>query len=186
MTEPSVIHQERTIIRTGRWVIAFGAVCLVRMLLQLNPFSLDVMGFLLFFTNLAVGTFAILIGEGVTRKKRWALWASMILGGLLVGVSTVGTAGLVHFGLREWGRSSLDLAIVNFGPWIVIFLVVLTFWLIVLWTLMKVWVEGGRLPSRRVLWTWSLVAFAAGGGLAGRMILDHYLANRYWLLGLAS
>jgi len=171
VSEPSVIQQERTIIRTGRWVIAFGAVCLVRMLLQLNPFSLDVMGFLLFFTTLAVGAFGILIGEGVTRKKRWALWASMVLGGLLAGVSTVATAALVHFGLREWGRSSAASAIGDYGPWIVMFLVVLTFWLIVLWTLMKVCVEGSRLPSRRMLRTWAVAAFALGGGLAGAMAL---------------
>ncbi len=182
MQEPSVIHQERTIIRTGRWLMAFGGACIIRLFVQLQPVSFpDQLQSLLFFANLAFGIFAILTGEGVTRKRSWALTASMIMGGLLVGVSTVAVAALVHFAIRDWGSSSLSVAIRLQGPWILMFVVVLTFWLIVLRTLLGVSTvlrdRGSRLPSRRALWAWSVAAFVLGSGLAGAMALDQFVAR---------
>jgi hypothetical protein len=176
VSEPSVIRTERTIVRTGRWLMAFGGACLVRLLLLLPDASTpDVGHFLLFLFNLPVGVFAILTGEGLTRKRGWAIAASMVMGGLLLGTAAVGAGGLVAIGWYVWNVASLSSAIRDVGPWLLIAVFVSTFWAVVLRSLSKVSAvfraQGSRIPSHRALRAWMGASFAVGGSVAGLMLL---------------
>jgi hypothetical protein len=184
MDESSIIRQERTISRAGRWIMAFGAVCLLRLFLLLpEVLSPDMIATALFLQHLVFGIVAILTGEAVTRKKGWAFVTSMVMGGLLAGVSMVAMSWLIRFGLKEWRGGSPGYAFENFGPWLIVSVVVLIFWLLILRTILNVAAvlrdKGSPLPSRRVLMTWLGSAFTLGIGSAVAVVLPSWLTLRY-------
>ena len=164
--------------------MAFGAVCLLRLFLLLpEVLSPTMIPTALFLQHLVFGIVAILTGEAVTRKRGWALVTSMVMGGLLAGVSMVAMSWLFRFGLKEWRGGSPGYALENFGPWLLVSIVVLIFWLLVLRTMLKVAVvlrsRGSPLPSHRVLMTWLGSSFALGIGLAVVAVLPSWLTLRY-------